>query len=589
MSVHHARARRRWAALTATAVVLAACTPGADSPGSSDGTGSQTGADGSSDGGGDPAGEAGEGSDTPAAAPVADPEQTVLAGGTAAELSVEASRAFFQSAPVVVVAAQDEQLAAASAGVALGVPVLVDGPGVAEEVERLGAETALTVGPVEDPGVDVLAVEDAQALAEVLDVEGPAEPVPDGEQVQALVGLEPGARTVLTGADQDDTPPGTDTDAATQTAGDPAGQTEAPAEPLESDVEELPETSTPEPVDGVTVMTTGVDRDVAAVASARAVGAPVLVVPEGDPRATSETVQALADADPGTVIGIGEEFGAAQTLAWRAQTAATGVELPGGGQLVLPDKTYVALYGNPTTSSLGVLGEQGPEDTVERAEEVAAPYADLTDEPVVPALEIIATVASSDAGADGNYSNEMDLETLRPLVDLAEEHGMYVVLDLQPGRTDFLTQAKVYEELLRRPHVGLALDPEWRLGPSEVHLQQIGQVDVAEVDAVVDWLADLTRDHDLPQKMLVLHQFQTRMIPGADEVDQSRTEVAVLIHADGQGAQADKQGTWRALHDHAPSVPYWGWKNFYDEDLPGPLSPEQTMQVEPTPDFISYQ
>ncbi|WP_298747385.1 hypothetical protein [uncultured Serinicoccus sp.] len=589
MSVHHARARRRWAALTATAVVLAACTPGADSPGSSDGTGSQTGTDGSSDGGGDPAGEGGEGSDTPAAAPVADPEQTVLAGGTAAELSVEASRAFFESAPVVVVAAQDEQLAAASAGVALGVPVLVDGPGVAEEVERLGAETALTVGPVEDPGVDVLAVEDAQALAEVLDVEGPAEPVPDGEQVQALVGLEPGARTVLTGADQDDTPPGADTDAATRTAGDPAGQTEAPAEPLESDVEELPETSAPEPVDGVTVMTTGVDRDVAAVASARAVGAPVLVVPEGDPRATSETVQALADADPRTVIGIGEEFGAAQTLAWRAQTAATGVELPGGGQLVLPDKTYVALYGNPTTSSLGVLGEQGPEETVERAEEVAAPYADLTDEPVVPALEIIATVASSDAGADGNYSNEMDLETLRPLVDLAEEHGMYVVLDLQPGRTDFLTQAKVYEELLRRPHVGLALDPEWRLGPSEVHLQQIGQVDVAEVDAVVDWLADLTRDHDLPQKMLVLHQFQTRMIPGADEVDQSRTEVAVLIHADGQGAQADKQGTWRSLHDHAPSVPYWGWKNFYDEDLPGPLSPEQTMQVEPTPDFISYQ
>ena len=41
---------------------------------------------------------------------------------------------------------------------------------------------------------------------------------------------------------------------------------------------------------------------------------------------------------------------------------------------------------------------------------------------------------------------------------------MYVVLDLQPGRTDFLTQAKRYEPLLALPHVGLALDPEWRLG-----------------------------------------------------------------------------------------------------------------------------
>ena len=40
---------------------------------------------------------------------------------------------------------------------------------------------------------------------------------------------------------------------------------------------------------------------------------------------------------------------------------------------------------------------------------------------------------------------------------------MYVVLDLQPGRSNFLDQAKLYEPLLRLPHVGLALDPEWRL------------------------------------------------------------------------------------------------------------------------------
>ncbi|KUG53754.1 hypothetical protein AVL62_03040 [Serinicoccus chungangensis] len=583
MSDHHTRARRRWAALTASAVVLAACTPGADSPGGAgDGSGTTAGSGGSG----------AEGTDSSSGALVAVPatgqETMVLGGATAAELSVQASRAFFESAPVVVVAAQDEQLTAASAGVALGAPVLVDGPGVVEEVERLGAGTALTIGPVEDPGVDVLAVEDGPGLAEVLGADAGGEPVPDGEQVSALLGLDPDGGSVLQGpAEEASADAGAD--AAAQTSGDPGGQTAAPAEPLESDVEELPETARPEPVGGTTVLSTGGDRDAAAVASALAAGAPVLVAPEADPRASSEVVQAVAAAEPGAVVGIGPEFGDAETLTSTARAAATGVELPGGGQLVLPGKTYVALYGNPTTSSLGVLGEQGPEETVARAEEIAGAYTDLVDEPVVPALEIIATVASSDPGPDGNYSNEMDVETLRPLVDLAAEHGMYVVLDLQPGRTDFVTQAELYEELLVQPHVGLALDPEWRLGPSEVHLQQIGQVDVAEVDAVVDWLAELTRDHDLPQKMLVLHQFQTRMIPGVDEVDQSRPEVAVLIHADGQGAQEDKQGTWRSLHDYAPSVTHWGWKNFYDEDLPGPLSPAETMQVEPTPDFISYQ
>ena len=71
-------------------------------------------------------------------------------------------------------------------------------------------------------------------------------------------------------------------------------------------------------------------------------------------------------------------------------------------------------------------------------------------------------------------------------MDAAREAGVYVMLDLQPGRTDFLTQAKRYEELLAQPHVGLALDPEWRLGPQQLHLEQIGSVGIDEVNSVVD-------------------------------------------------------------------------------------------------------
>ena len=71
---------------------------------------------------------------------------------------------------------------------------------------------------------------------------------------------------------------------------------------------------------------------------------------------------------------------------------------------------------------------------------------------------------------------EADVEVLRPWVEAAGEAGMYVVLDLQPGRTDFVTQAERYRSLLELPHVGLALDPEWRLGPGDVHLTQIGSV-----------------------------------------------------------------------------------------------------------------
>ncbi|MFK5688919.1 hypothetical protein ACI3EY_04585 [Ornithinimicrobium sp. LYQ92] len=511
-------------------------------------------------------------------------EPVVLDAPEAAGLSAQASGQFFDRAPVVVLAGEQDQLRAASAALSLGVPVLVDGPEVADELERLGTEVALVVGDVTDPGVDVVVAQDEDRLRELAGLQGDPVAVSEDEQVAALAEAEPGELLSGDGA----TEIATEGDAASSTA-DTAGSTAAAGEPLESDLDELPLTEPPEQVPGVTVLATGDAAETAAVATARAAGARVVVSPEPDPRASTESVQALADGEPGAVVALGDGTDA-ETLGWQARAAASGVELPGGGQLTLPGKTYVALYGTPSTPSLGVLGEQAPEETIARAQEHAAWFESLTDQPVVPTLEIIATVASADAGADGNYSNELPVEELEPLVDLAGEHGIYVVLDLQPGRTDFLTQAKLYEDLLRRPHVGLALDPEWRLGPDERHLVQIGSVGIDEVNEVVTWLADLTRDEGLPQKMLVLHQFRISMIGDTDQVDRSRSELAVVLHVDGQGGQLDKQATWSALHQNAPSIDYWGWKNFYDEDVPAPLTPEETMsQVDPVPDFITYQ
>ena len=103
---------------------------------------------------------------------------------------------------------------------------------------------------------------------------------------------------------------------------------------------------------------------------------------------------------------------------------------------------------------------------------------------VVPALEIIATIASRSAGGDGDYSAESSVAKLRPLVDAAGRAGTYVVLDLQPGRSTFLSQAKRYRELLLEPHVGLALDPEWRLKPGQRHLKQVGSVTASEINDV---------------------------------------------------------------------------------------------------------
>jgi len=333
----------------------------------------------------------------------------------------------------------------------------------------------------------------------------------------------------------------------------------------------------------------------AALATARAAGLPLIDVPAADPRATSSAVRAIAAAKPAHVIAFGAAFGGADRLAERVAAAATGVELPGGGQLyfpqdeALPGKRYVAIYGSPGMPSLGVLGEQDVPATVARARAHAEPYRALTPDTVVPGVEIIATIASAGPGPDGNYSQERPISDLLPLVQAAGAAGETVVLDLQPGRTDFLTQAQEYEPLLELPYVGLALDPEWRLGPNQVHLRQIGHVSVDEVNAVSAWLAQLVADHHLPQKALVLHEFMLSMIDGRERLDTSHDELAMVIHVDGQGGQGAKVGTWNAIRNGAPAGVHWGWKNFYDEDTPAMLGPAATYAISPVPDLVSYQ
>ena len=279
--------------------------------------------------------------------------------------------------------------------------------------------------------------------------------------------------------------------------------------------------------------------------------------------------------------------------AWQLDVVRRGEELPGGGFLLFgadaanPVRRLVAAYGHPSTSALGVLGEQGPQDTVERLRAIAEGY-EADGLAVLPAFEIIASVASAGAGADGDYSNETSKDLIRPWVGAASGSGTYVVLDLQPGRSDFLSQAKIYEEFLALPHVGLALDPEWRLEPHQVPLAQIGTVDAAEINRVTEWLAGLVRQYSLPQKLLVIHQFRHSMIGDREHIN-TPPELAVVIHMDGQGTLGTKYSTWNALTGQDDADRYfWGWKNFYDEDTPM-ATPTQVLEQSPKPVFVSFQ
>ncbi|HKR81650.1 MAG TPA: hypothetical protein VJR27_01480 [Candidatus Saccharimonadales bacterium] len=261
---------------------------------------------------------------------------------------------------------------------------------------------------------------------------------------------------------------------------------------------------------------------------------------------------------------------------------------PNGGRTLFPAYRLVALYGTPNAPALGVLGEQPIAETIARAKQLAAAHQPYVTEHILPTLEIITTVASATPTDNGDYSREVPLVDLQPWITAARDAGVYVVLDLQPGRSNFLQQAQAYELLLEQPNVGLALDPEWRLGPGQVPLAQIGTVNIGEVNAVDDWLSALTDRAKLPQKLFLLHQFRLSMIPERALLRTTHPNLAYVVQMDGQGQQPTKQETWRTITAAPPPNVQFGWKNFYAKDSPM-LDPASTMAITPKPWYISYQ
>lgn len=252
-----------------------------------------------------------------------------------------------------------------------------------------------------------------------------------------------------------------------------------------------------------------------------------------------------------------------------------------------PQALYVALYGFPGSSTLGALGEQPLQQTVDRAVRLAERYVGLG-RPVVPAFELIGSVASAFAGSDGDYSNEFPPELFLPWIDAAEDNGFHVLIDLQSGRARFPDQAREYAELWRRPNVSMALDPEWRVrAPQTPGGGTIGTVDAAEVNETTWYLDELTRSEGLPPKLLVLHQFDPSMITDKSSIA-GTDRVQVVMHMDGFGTLARKRGSWGRMVADLPPGSRTGWKNFFDEDSPTP-TPAETLDNTPTPMWVSYQ
>jgi hypothetical protein len=261
------------------------------------------------------------------------------------------------------------------------------------------------------------------------------------------------------------------------------------------------------------------------------------------------------------------------------------VQLPRGGRSVLPEFRVVAFYGAPQSRELGALGIGSPQGAARRLARQAKPYEREGQPPVLPALELITVIANADPGEDGMYRARQTDAVVRRYLRAARKEKALLLLDIQPGRSDFFTEATRLKKWLKEPDVGLALDPEWRVRDGEIPGQIIGHVGAREVNATSAWLAQLVARNKLPEKLFVIHQFTDDMVPEAEL--KQHDGLALVLNVDGFGDALNKKAKYKDFTSQAPDANH-GFKLFYSEDM-GLMRPAEVMRLQPRPVLVVYE
>ena len=261
------------------------------------------------------------------------------------------------------------------------------------------------------------------------------------------------------------------------------------------------------------------------------------------------------------------------------------VELPRGGHRLFPDHRVVAFAGSPGYPGLGELGVGPLSGALVRLERQARAYRP-GGRRILPALDLITVIATRAAGRDRLYRSRRPPEIVNRLLRAARRARALLVLDIQPGRSSFLEEVRAYEPFLRQPEVGVALDPEWRMGPGQVPGRTLGSVGAGELNAVSAYLDGIVRRHALPPKLMLVHQFTQRMIRGRERIRQ-RPGVAVTLSVDGIGSRRAKEEAYRRL-TRADDGLFDAFKLFYHEDG-RVMTPPQVLALRPPPDVVIYE
>lgn len=255
---------------------------------------------------------------------------------------------------------------------------------------------------------------------------------------------------------------------------------------------------------------------------------------------------------------------------------------------VVANRQVIAYYGHPNSEYMGVLGESSMDAVAAELHLRAAEYDELNGEiGVAPAFHLIYGTVYEDATI-----GLLRRSTVLEYIEFAAENGLLVFLDHQIGRFTLTEAIHTMLTYLEYDNVHLAIDPEWATSlPGE----EIGQVHADYINAAQEQIEQYLIDHGIAgPKMLVVHQFNWKMIADRHLVRTDFAHVDLIHNADGFGPPEDKQLSWD-FNAGATNMPLKGFKLFYpkpwksggyDDPL---MQPSQVLQLDPVPVYIQYQ
>ena len=270
-------------------------------------------------------------------------------------------------------------------------------------------------------------------------------------------------------------------------------------------------------------------------------------------------------------------------------TQTAQATLPRGGREVFPRYRLVGYAGVTGAPTLGRLGTGPLNQRVAEIERRAKPYA--AGREILPVVEVIATVVQASPGRDGKYRVRLSDAQIAAYHKAARKHRAVLLLNLQPGRSEFLAEAKAFEKWLKQPDVGVALDPEWAMDPGQRPGAAYGHTTGAELDAVAEYLSGLVKRYNLPEKVMVYHQV-ARSVVRRESGLKAHDGVVMIKSVDGLGHPGPKKNTYRVVNKSTPKYVHAGFKLFFTEDRRNGgrlMTPQEVLGLKPRPEYVMFE